>query len=203
EDDLFVNVLLLHEIIRELKTDPDDVYNRYLYNSQIDSLFLARSANNGKQFLFGLAYQAGKPERNLTHSPYFVSREEYAPDLYPGYCSGFGYLMTSATKSVLLAEAVKDQQPLRFADIFITGIVPQRLNFFCQLIPFGFYQGSVDTCAGLIKNTTMLNPPPGIASLLTCSTGRHVGQHAFADYYRLWTELKLMYAGRINPVKEQ
>ncbi|UJR38208.1 hypothetical protein I4U23_030881 [Adineta vaga] len=203
EDDLFVNVLLLHEIIRELQTDPDDVYNRYLYSTQIDSLFLAKSTDDGKKFLFGLAYSAGSPERNLTHSPYYVSREEYAPDLYPGYCSGFGYLINSATRSALTTEASKDKHPFRFADVYITGIIAQRLNFACQLIPFGFYQGSVDTCAGLIKNTTMKNPPPGISPLLTCSTGRHLGHHAFSDYYRLWIELKQMYRDRLNPTDSE
>lgn len=87
EDDLFLNPFLLHELIRELKSQPDRFQSRYLYNSSLDSLFLAHLNPDAHTFLFGWAYQPGKPERNKNMGPYYVSYEEYSKDLYPRYCS--------------------------------------------------------------------------------------------------------------------
>ena len=84
EDDLFVNSLLLHELVRELKTKPNDVKNRVLYNMQLDSMFACQK----DQFLFGWAFQPSEPERIITNSAYYVSKEEYSKDMYPQYCSG-------------------------------------------------------------------------------------------------------------------
>jgi hypothetical protein len=88
EDDLFLNSLLLHELVRELKKQPETTRNRNLYNAVIDSLFLAQEPSNMNKFLFGWAYQPGLPERNNTRSPYYVSREEFSEEMYPRYCSG-------------------------------------------------------------------------------------------------------------------
>jgi hypothetical protein len=92
EDDLFVNTFLLHELVRELKTNPDQFQNRYLYNSSLDALFLAHMNPDAHTFLFGWAFQPGKPERNASVGPYYVSYKEYPKDLYPRYCSGW-YLL--------------------------------------------------------------------------------------------------------------
>ena len=88
EDDLFVNSFLLHELVHELKTDTDRFQNRYLYNSSLDTLFLAHINPDAHTFLFGWAFQPGKPERNASMAPYYVSHKEYSKDLYPRYCSG-------------------------------------------------------------------------------------------------------------------
>lgn len=88
EDDLFVNTFLLHEIVRELKTNPDQFQGRYLYNSSLDSLFLAHINPDAHTFLFGWAFQPGKPERNSSMAPYYVSYQEYSKEFYPRYCSG-------------------------------------------------------------------------------------------------------------------
>ena len=88
EDDLFVNSVLLHEIIRELKTNPRNSQHRYLYNIPLDALFDARMNPDTRNFLFGWAFQPGQPERNLTISPYYVTYQEYPKALYPRYCSG-------------------------------------------------------------------------------------------------------------------
>jgi hypothetical protein len=91
EDDLFVNSLLLHELVRELKTKPNNVQNRNLYNVVLDSLFLAQITNADK-FLFGWAYQPGLPERNNTVSPFYVTYQEYPKEMYPRYCSGMYFV---------------------------------------------------------------------------------------------------------------
>jgi len=88
EDDLFINSFLLHEIVRELETKPDQFQNRYLYGSSLDSLFLAHMNPDAHTFLFGWAFQPGKPERNASVAPYYVSYNEYPNETYPRYCSG-------------------------------------------------------------------------------------------------------------------
>ncbi|CAF0848916.1 unnamed protein product [Adineta steineri] len=199
EDDLFINTLLLHELIRELKTNPNDRNNRYLYNTRIDSFFVDETARNATQYLYGLAYMPGKPERNGTTSPFYVTYQEYPHELYPRYCSGFGYLMNAATKRALTTEGFKDKNPFRFSDIFMTGIIPDRLNFVCEIMPFIIHQGTMEQCMGFVKNNSVENPPPSTTPLLVCSTGRHLGNNAFSDYYRMWTALKLIYANRLKP----
>jgi len=89
EDDLFINSFLLHEIVRELETKPDQFQNRYLYGSSLDSLFLAHMNPDAHTFLFGWAFQPGKPERNASVAPYYVSYNEYPNETYPRYCSGW------------------------------------------------------------------------------------------------------------------
>jgi hypothetical protein len=88
EDDLFLNPFLLHEVIRELKTKPDQFQSRYLYNKSLDSLFLAHLNPDAHTFLFGWAFQPSKPERNSSVMPFYVSYNEYSKELYPRYCSG-------------------------------------------------------------------------------------------------------------------
>jgi hypothetical protein len=88
EDDLFLNSLLLQELVQELKKQPDNTKNRNLYNAVIDSLFITQASSTEDKFLFGWAYQPGLPERNNTISPYYITREEYPKEMYPRYCSG-------------------------------------------------------------------------------------------------------------------
>jgi len=88
EDDLFVNSLLLHEIVQELKTKSDQFQTQYLYNISLNSLFVANLNSNAHKFLFGWAYEPGKPERNTKNVAFYVSQKEYSKALYPPYCSG-------------------------------------------------------------------------------------------------------------------
>jgi hypothetical protein len=88
EDDLFVNSFLLHELVRELKTNPEDIQNRQLYKTSLTPLFQAQTIPYRHKFLFGWSYQPGHPERNITYSPYYVTYKEYPKELYPRYCSG-------------------------------------------------------------------------------------------------------------------
>lgn len=197
EDDLFVNSPLLHELVRELKTKPNDTERRNLHGASLDIMFHIQTTTTVDKFLFGWAYQAGRPERNNTGSPYRVSFDEYPKELYPRYCSGFGYFMNYKTRNVLTSEGFNDQYPFRFADIYITGILPERLNFVCEIFPFTYYQGSTDDCIQIITKNRINEK--STAPLLICSTGRHVGKNAYTDYYKLWSELRQSYADKIQP----
>ncbi|CAF0827099.1 unnamed protein product [Rotaria sordida] len=200
EDDLFINSLLIHELIRELKTDSNNIENRYLYNISLNSLFLAQTSSDANKFLFGWAFQPGRPERNLTVSQYYVSYKEYPKELYPRYCSGFGYLMNSKTRDVLTIEGFKIKDPFRLPDIFITGVLPENLNFQCEILPFTFHQGTIDECIRLIRTSITINPLPPNPPVIICSTGRHIGQNSFSDYHRMWTTLKHIYADKLHAV---
>lgn len=107
--------------------------------------------------------------------------------------------MNVGTKNALVTEGIKDKRPFRFSDIYMTGILPERLHFVCELSPFTYHQGTASDCIGIIKKNNKKESIPGLAPLLICSTGRHVGQNSYSDYYKIWTELKNIYADRINP----
>ena len=92
EDDLFVNSFLLHELVRELKTNPNEFQNRHLYKISISPLLLGQTSPYINKFLFGWSYQPGRPERNITVSPYYVTYAEYPNELYPRYCSGLNFI---------------------------------------------------------------------------------------------------------------
>ena len=215
EDDLFVNSFLLHELIRELNTKPKNTVNRQLYNIPLDPLFRARQQSETRRFLFGWAFQPAPPERNNSRSPYFVSREEYSAEVFPQYCSGslfslcsslfdvllagFGYLMDATTRNILASQGLNDTHPFRFPDIFITGILPQRLSFTCDILPFTYHQGNTDQCQQMLTSNNIKEPPTGSSPpLIVCSTGRHVSRSHFADYFQIWSTLKQVYADRIQ-----
>ncbi|CAF5099363.1 unnamed protein product, partial [Rotaria magnacalcarata] len=158
----------------------------------------AQINSDASRFLFGWSFLPGRPERTLTNSQYYVTYQEYPNELYPRYCSGFGYLMNSKTRNALTKEALRIQRPFRFSDIFITGMMSANLNFICDTLPFTFHQGTTDECIELIRdnNKKVLSSPP--TPVIICSTGLHTGQSSFNDYYKIWVALKLMYAGKLQ-----
>ncbi|UJR08116.1 hypothetical protein I4U23_012393 [Adineta vaga] len=198
EDDLLVNTILLHELVAELKHKPEIVQNRSLYNISLNPLFLARNNPDVHTFLFGWAFEPGKPQRNTTMGQYYVSFKEYSKELYPRYCSGFGYLMDLETRRLLAEQGLKYEHPFRFSDIFITGILPERSDFFCDILPFTYTQGTTEQCINNIKRNNLKDITVSTPPLLVCSTGRHTAQNTFSDYYRIWTVLKYVYGDRIH-----
>lgn len=107
--------------------------------------------------------------------------------------------MNSQTRNSIFTEGLKDKRPFRFSDIYMTGILPERLQFVCDLLPFTFHQGTTAECIGIIRKNNKKESIPGSPPLLICSTGRHIGQNSYSDYYKIWTELKNVYADRLNP----
>jgi hypothetical protein len=208
-DNLFVNSFLLHDLIRELKTNPDQFQNRYLYNNSLESLFIAHNDPGASKFLFGWPQYPVKPERNKARA-YYVSYEEYPEDSYPLFCSSlcfffftdkfykefcflllaFGYLMDSKTRNLLTKEGFKDKSPFGISDVFIAGMLPARLTFNCDRLPFTYYQGTTDECINIIKTQ---NLPSSMSPLLVCSTNRHFGRNTLSDYYKIWSLIKHVY----------
>lgn len=106
--------------------------------------------------------------------------------------------MDSKTRKLLTTEGFKDEYPFRFSDIFITGVLPERLNFICDVLPFTYNQGTTEQCIDLIKQYNKKDVQKSTSPLIVCSTGRHISQNTFSDYYRIWTVLKYVYGDRIN-----
>lgn len=105
--------------------------------------------------------------------------------------------MNSKTQNALINEAFKTRHPFRFPDIFLTGMITERLNFVCETLPFIYHQGTVDRCIDLIK---MANKAESSSStpVIICSTGRHIGHQSFSDYYKIWTALKNSYGDKLK-----
>jgi hypothetical protein len=106
--------------------------------------------------------------------------------------------MDSKTRKTLVSEGFKDTEPFRFSDIFITGILPERLSFICDVLPFTYNQGTTEQCINIIKQNNKKDTRVSTPPLIVCSTGRHISQNTFSDYYRIWTVLKYVYGDRID-----
>jgi hypothetical protein len=72
-------------------------------------------------------------------------------------------------------------------------MIPEKLKFICDTLPFTYHQGSAEQCIEFIKQNNRQVTGPSQPPLLVCSTGRHVAQNTFTDYYRMWTVLKYIY----------
>lgn len=113
---------------------------------------------------------------------------------------GFGYLFDAKTLEAMLEEANKDKQPFRLADIYVSGMLPERLNFVCDLLPFSYNQGTTEECIDMIKKNNRKGSERSNSPLIVCSTGRHIAQNSYSDYYRMWTLLKFVYDDKLPPL---
>ena len=107
--------------------------------------------------------------------------------------------MSAKTRNLLTAEAFNDKHPFRFSDIFLTGILPERLNFTCDILPFTHLQSSVDECLNSINKSNMNDPPSNSpAPVIICNTARHTAGTDFSGYHKIWSALKQVYSDRLR-----
>ena len=109
------------------------------------------------------------------------------------YFQGFGYLFDAKTRDSIMSQSLQDEKPFRLSDIYVSGILPERLNFICDILPFTFHQGLAEECIDLIKKNNRKSSQGQVPPLIVCSTGRHIAQNSYSDYYRMWTVLKYVY----------
>ena len=102
--------------------------------------------------------------------------------------------MDAKTRHLITNEGLQDKSPFRFSDIYVTGMLPERLNFICDALPFTYNQGSTEQCINLIKQNNPKGKQASTPPVVVCSTGRHVAQNTFSDYYRIWTVLKYVHS---------
>ena len=101
--------------------------------------------------------------------------------------------MDAKTRDLITAEGFKDTSPFRFSDIYVTGMLPERMNFICDALPFTYNQGTTEQCINLLKQNNRKGKQALTPPVIVCSTGRHVAQNTFSDYYRIWTVLKYVH----------
>ncbi|XP_075527611.1 beta-1,3-galactosyltransferase 5-like [Dermacentor variabilis] len=101
-----------------LKTDDDMLVSVW------DLAVVVNSLEGVKRTMWGYLHRHSTPIRNVS-SKWYVSRKEYAPDTYPPFLSGTGYLI-SGDSIAALEELTHDECFFPFEDVYLTAIVAER-----------------------------------------------------------------------------
>uniref|UniRef100_L7LXR2 Hexosyltransferase n=1 Tax=Rhipicephalus pulchellus TaxID=72859 RepID=L7LXR2_RHIPC len=101
-----------------LKIDDDMILSVW------DLAVVVNGLGETKRSMWGYLYTNGKPNRNVA-SKWYVSREKYAPDTYPDFLSGTGYLISGDAISAL-DDVIYDECFFPLEDIYLTAIVAER-----------------------------------------------------------------------------
>ncbi|CAF1238043.1 unnamed protein product [Rotaria magnacalcarata] len=133
----------LYEFIKErckqtkflFKTDDDIFINTFL-------LLLSKEkfeylTNKTKYSLFGFPIEYGLVVRRAIDQigqRYIITDDEYSCPRYPTFLSGFGYLMSFQTLSLLINAYQTDTKPFPLSDVYFTGLLPQMINIERQTI---------------------------------------------------------------------
>uniref|UniRef100_A0A224YQ19 Hexosyltransferase n=1 Tax=Rhipicephalus zambeziensis TaxID=60191 RepID=A0A224YQ19_9ACAR len=89
-----------------------------------DLAAVANGLRGIERSMWGYLYRGFRPHRNVA-SKWYVSREKYAPDTYPDFLSGTGYLISGDAISAL-EDVTHDECFFTLEDIYLTGIVAER-----------------------------------------------------------------------------
>jgi beta-1,3-galactosyltransferase 1 len=127
DDDIFINVYKFHDYVMEKHLPSQDL----LLCSVLHGLPVIRDP-------YGL------------YKIWYVSKEEYADDMYPNICSGPSYIMTPDV-CVALFNASLHTRFFWVDDVYITGILTAAINLKQQQYPQG-YLLSFDKCKDSIQN---------------------------------------------------
>lgn len=102
-----------------LKVDDDVFVNYYLLNHLLVPLpKMSKFADN---YMIGYLHQDMKVIRN-TSSKWYVTREEFAPEQYPPFCSGWAYITKVKTIMSLLCN-VKRTPFFWIDDVYVSGLL--------------------------------------------------------------------------------
>lgn len=109
-----------------VKADDDTVFDVLkLYEYLSDNL--ETDAADSRAYLAGFVLDGQRPIRNVANK-WYVSREEFADDLYPDYLSGWLYLTNPATAGRLVERAQLLGHHLWIDDTWLTGVVRAPLQ---------------------------------------------------------------------------
>lgn len=117
------------------KTDDDIFINTFL-------LLLSKEnfeylTNKTKYSLFGFPIEYGLVVRHSDDrigQRYIITPDEYSCPRYPTFLSGFGYLMSFETCSLLINAYQTDKKPFPLSDVYFTGLLPEMINIERQTI---------------------------------------------------------------------
>jgi hypothetical protein len=104
-----------------LKTDDD------VYLSMPKVMKFVHSIQGKRNSIYGDVFY-NTPVGREPSSKYYVSWEAYGKPLFPPFCVGTAYIMTSDVVSKLLAASLKKLCPESSEDAFVTGIVAEELG---------------------------------------------------------------------------
>ncbi|XP_041347342.1 beta-1,3-galactosyltransferase 1-like [Gigantopelta aegis] len=107
-----------------LKTDGDIFVNVYALVKYMQSTAELRYART--KLIQCIVWQNMKVIRNNS-SKWYVSKEEFSPNVYPPYCSGSAYLMSSGVTGRLYRTSLTTQF-FWVDDYYITGLLVHKLN---------------------------------------------------------------------------
>lgn len=105
-----------------IKMDDDTVLNMYKLPLLLDSV----QSMVGKSFIAGYKLSKMTPIRDPGNK-WFVTPQEYAPQIYPQFVSGWFYVTTPKVSN-LLASRANQEKFFWIDDVFITGLLAKKLQ---------------------------------------------------------------------------
>lgn len=118
-----------------LKTDDDiflNLFPLFVPNTQFDF-----SSNSVNIALYGYPIEYGLVVRSSMDSVgerYVITEDEYLCPRYPTFLSGFAYLLSYKTCSLLLNAFQADPNPFPLSDVYFTGLLSQMMQIPRQII---------------------------------------------------------------------
>ena len=174
------------------KTDDDIFLNTYLL------LFYLNNQRNlvDKYALIGYPIEYGLVVRykaDQIGQRYIITDHEYSCPRYPKFLSGFGYLMSFETLSLLSNAYFIDRKPFPLSDVYFTGLLPDLLHLerksFSSDINYRFLSQCTEQFFNENEN-----------SLLCAANGDHFtskqstdDRTLMNDYNLYWTKLSQKY----------
>lgn len=151
-----------------VKIDDDTVFDiLFLYN-YIESL---PDTSSTLPFLSGFVLDGKKPIRNVANK-WYVSRQEYAGDLYPDYLSGWLYV-TNVRTALQLVAASQRHPFMWIDDTWVTGVLREPLDIPLTRVNEWFSANSqfLDCCINDVKKNALncdyhIGPNGGDVSLI-------------------------------------
>ncbi|XP_050070183.1 beta-1,3-galactosyltransferase 5 [Anopheles maculipalpis] len=110
-----------------LKMDDDIVFDPFYIQNYLSDLNQGDERHHNTHLLAGYVFRSKKVIR-LQANKWYVSRDEFAADIYPPYLSGWLYFTNQKTARALIAESQAGSSFFWIDDTFITGVLAQRLQ---------------------------------------------------------------------------
>ena len=106
-----------------VKVDDDVIVNM---NKLMQYYYLKDSLFELKNMLY-CHVESGAPAMRNVNDKWYVTRDEFAPEIYPDYCAGYAYIMTPDLAKRLL-DAASTTPYFWIDDIYVTGILMRKIN---------------------------------------------------------------------------
>ena len=103
-----------------LKTDDDVIINTNIILNKLQAI---PSMPTG---IYCYVHRKGQPHRN-PGSKWYTTRKEYPGGIYPDFCSGFAYLVSTQWVPKLY-KATETERFLWLDDVYVTGILAQKVS---------------------------------------------------------------------------